>query len=147
MSQGSPVQVRSGPKSLFFTFFFFFFKIEDLEISKSFIWIVPNSAQGILFGYTVKPALSDHPTVQEKVVVIDRWSLKQGSLNSGQFFEALLNIGERRGTHAYDLRNDKSRRPGTPVPREVVFSQTCAVVVVFKENLGSKQRFFLLLVA
>ena len=34
---------------------------------------------------TVKPALSDHPTVQEKVVVIDRWSLKQGSLNSGRF--------------------------------------------------------------
>ena len=25
---------------------------------------------------TVKPALSDHPTVQEKVVIIDRWSLK-----------------------------------------------------------------------
>ena len=34
---------------------------------------------------TVKPALSNHPTVQEKVVVIDRWSLKQGSLNSGRF--------------------------------------------------------------
>ena len=61
---------------------------------------------------TVKPALSDHPTVQEKVVVIDRWSLKQGTLNSGRFFEALLNGGERRGTHAYDQRNDKSRRPG-----------------------------------
>ena len=42
---------------------------------------------------TVKPALSDHPTVQEKVVVIDRWSLKQGSLNSGQFFEALSQWG------------------------------------------------------
>ena len=61
---------------------------------------------------TVKPALSDHPTVQEKVVVIDRWSLKQGSLNSGRFFEALLNGGERLCTHAYDQRDDKSRRPG-----------------------------------
>ena len=64
------------------------------------------------FLHTVKPALSDHPTVQEKVVVVDRWSLKQGSLNSGRFFEALLNGGERRGTHAYDQRNDKSRQPG-----------------------------------
>ena len=61
---------------------------------------------------TVKPALSDHPTVQEKVVVIDRWSLKQGSLNSGWFLEALLNGGERRGTYAYDQHNDESRRPG-----------------------------------
>ena len=58
---------------------------------------------------TVKPALSDHPTVQEKVVVIDRWSLKQGSLKSGRFFEALLNSGERRSTHAYDRGYDKSR--------------------------------------
>ena len=56
-----------------------------------------------------KTCLKRHPTVQEKVVVIDRWSLKQGSLNSGRF---LLNGGKRRGTHAYDQRNDKSRRPG-----------------------------------
>ena len=32
-------------------------------------------------------------------------------------------------------------------PRVVVVSQTCAVVVVFGENAGSKQRFFLLVVA
>ena len=69
-------------------------------------------AKTIGHRYTVKPALSDHPMVQEKVVVIDRWSLKQGSLNSGRFFEALLSGGERRGTHAYDQRNDKSRHPG-----------------------------------
>ena len=48
---------------------------------------------------TLKPALSDHPTVQEKVVVVDRWSLKQGSVDSGQFFEALLSSSERCGTH------------------------------------------------
>ena len=60
---------------------------------------------------TVKPALSlsDHPMVQEKAAVIDRWSLNQGSVDSGRFFEGLLNSGERRGTHAYDLRNNKSR--------------------------------------
>ena len=28
---------------------------------------------------TVKPVLSDHPTVRAKVVFIDRWSLKPGS--------------------------------------------------------------------
>ena len=50
--------------------------------------------------------------MQEKVVVIDRWSLKQGSLNSGRFFEALSNSGDRHGTHAYNQRNNKSRRPG-----------------------------------
>ena len=61
---------------------------------------------------SAKPALSDHPTVQEKVAVIDRWFLKQGSLNSGWFFEALLNSNGRHGTHAYDQRNNKSRRLG-----------------------------------
>ena len=63
--------------------------------------------------------------------------------HSGRFFEALLNSGKRRGTHAYELRNDKSRRPGACKrwPRVVVLSQTCAVVVVFEENVGSKQRF------
>ena len=132
------------------------------------------------YEYAVKTALSHHPTVQEKVVVIDRGSLKQGSLNmlnSGRYFEALLihlwtlsrtflgvcthpytgarvsstyarthvptsrrfvskpsaafyvylflllflclffcmyllNSGKRHVTHAYDLCNDKSRRPG-----------------------------------
>ena len=50
---------------------------------------------------TVKPALSDHPTVQEKVVVIDRWSLKQGSLNSGRFSKlcwTVANVVERMRT-------------------------------------------------
>ena len=74
--------------------------------------LVIKSAMAGVSETTVKPALSDHPTVQEKVVVIDRWSLKQGTMNSGRFFEALLNGGERRGTHVYDQRNGKSRRPG-----------------------------------
>ena len=39
---------------------------------------------------TVKPVLSDHPTVQGKMVVIDRWSLKQGFPETDRFFEALL---------------------------------------------------------
>ena len=50
---------------------------------------------------TVKPALSDHPTVQEKVVVIDRWSLKQGSLKSGihsKLCWTLANVVERTRT-------------------------------------------------
>ena len=86
--------------------------------------------------------------MQEKVVVIDRWSLKQGSLNSGRFFEAYLNSGERHGMHAYDLLNDKSRRPGASGGLVWWFSRKLAlVVVVFKENVGTKQRFFLLLVA
>ena len=50
---------------------------------------------------TVKPVLSDHPKVQGKVVVIDRWSLKQGFPETDRFFEALLNSCERCGTHAF----------------------------------------------
>ena len=40
---------------------------------------------------TVKPVLSDHPTVQGKMVVIDRWSLEQGFPETDSFLEALLN--------------------------------------------------------
>ena len=36
-------------------------------------------------GASVKPVSSDHPTVQGKVVVIDRWSLIQGSLKQTDF--------------------------------------------------------------
>ena len=38
--------------------------------------------------------------------------LSRPTLKSGRFSEVLFNIGELRGTHAYDLRNDKSHRPG-----------------------------------
>ena len=61
---------------------------------------------------TVKPVLSDHPTVQGKMVVVDRWSLKQGFPQTDRFFEALLNSYERCGTRAFDLRNDNSRLSG-----------------------------------
>ena len=61
---------------------------------------------------TVKPVLSDHPTVQGKMVVIDRWSLKQGFPETDRFFEALLNSCEHCGTHTFDLRNDNSRQSG-----------------------------------
>ena len=91
----------------------------------------------------VKPALSDHPTVQEKVVVIDRWSRKQGSLNSGRFFEALLNSDERRGTHVYDLRNDKSRQPGASGGLVWWFSCKLALWWLFKERMWVKATIFL----
>ena len=99
---------------------------------------------------TVKPVLSDHPTVQGKMVVIDRWSLKQGFPETDRFFEALLNSCERCGTHTFDLRNDI--KIFTSIwckrwPHAVVFSQTCAVVTVSTVNMGTKQRFSLLLVA
>ena len=61
---------------------------------------------------TVKPVLSDQPTVQGKMVVTDRWSLKQGFPETDRFFEALLNSCERCGTHAFDQRNDNSRQSG-----------------------------------
>ena len=44
--------------------------------------------------------------MQGKVVVVDRWSLKQGFPETDRFFEGLLNSCERCGTHAFDLRND-----------------------------------------
>ena len=91
---------------------------------------------------TVKPALSDHPTVQEKVVVIDRWSLKQGSLNSGRFFKALLNSGERLGTHAYDLRNDKSRRPGVSGDLVWWFSRKLALWWLFLKRMWGQSNDF-----
>ena len=53
------------------------------------------------FTHTVKPALSDHPTVQEKVVVIDRWSLKQGSWIQADFSKlcwTVANVVERTRT-------------------------------------------------
>ena len=62
--------------------------------------------------YTVKPVLSDHPTVQGKMVVIDRWSLKQGFPETASFLEALFNSCKRCGTHAFELRNDNSRQSG-----------------------------------
>ena len=61
---------------------------------------------------TVKPVLSDHPTVQGKMVAIDGWSLKQGFPETDQFFEALLNSCKRCGTHTFDLRNDNSSQSG-----------------------------------
>ena len=67
-----------------------------LEPKKSLVWI----------------GLSDHPTVQGKRVVIDRWSLKQGFPETDRYFEALLNSYECCGTHTFDLRNDNSRQSG-----------------------------------
>ena len=56
--------------------------------------------------------LSDYLTVQGKMVVVDRWSLKQGFPETDSFLEALLNSCEHCGTHALDLRNDNSRQSG-----------------------------------
>ena len=74
----------------FLCFFFFFF------------WFV----------HSLKPVLSDHPTVQGKNVVIGRWSLKQGFPETDRFFEALLNSCERCGTYAFNLHNDNLRQSG-----------------------------------
>ena len=90
---------------------------------------------------TEKPVLSDHPTVQGKMVVIDRWSLKQGFAQTGRFFEALLNSSERCGAMAIHVSLVQA------VAYAVVFSQTCAVVAVLTVNMGTKQRFSLLSVA
>ena len=92
---------------------------------------------------TVKPASSDHLTVQKKMVIVDRWSLKQGSLNSGRFFEALLNSGERRGTHAYDLRNDRSRQPSASGGLVWWFSRKLALWCLFKREHWVKATIFL----
>ena len=100
------------------------------------------------FFYTVKPVLSDHPTVQGKMVVIDRWSLKQGFPETYRFFEALLNSCERCGTHTFDLPNDNSRQSGESGGLMRWFSRKlAAVVAVLTVNMGTKQRFSLLLVA
>ena len=72
----------------------------------------PKMTCGRVFQHTVKPVLSDHPTVQGKMVVIDRWSLKQGFPETDRFFEALLNSCERCGMHTFDLRTDNSRQSG-----------------------------------
>ena len=95
-------------------------------------------------SFTVKPVLSDHPTVQGKMVVIDRWSLKQGFPDTDRFFKALLNSCERCGTHTFDLRTSIWWKRW---PHAVVFPQTCAVVAVLTENMGTKQWYSLLLVA
>ena len=71
-----------------------------------------NTLAGRWKKSTVKPVLCDHPTVQGKMVVIDRWSLKQGFPETGSFLEALLNSCEHCGTHAFDLCNDNSRQSG-----------------------------------
>ena len=82
------------------------------------------------FG-TVKPVLSDHPTVQGKMVVIDRWSLKQGFPQTDRFFEALLNSSEDCGTHEFDLRDDNSRQCGASVGLMRWFSRKLALWWLF----------------
>ena len=86
--------------------------------------------------------------MQGKVVVIDRWSLKQGFHETDRYFEALLNSSEGCGTH----RIRSAQLQFTSIwckrwPHAVVFSQICAVVAVLTANMGTKQRFSLVLVA
>ena len=86
--------------------------------------------------------------MQGKIVVIDRWSLKQGFPETDRFFEALLNSCEPCGTHTFDLRNDNTRQSGESGGRIRWFSRKpAAVVAVLTVNMGTKQRFSLLLVA
>ena len=85
--------------------------------------------------------------MQGKLVVIDRWSLKQGFPETDRFFKALLSSYERCGRtrliNAMTIHVMWCKR----WPHAVVFSQTCAVVAVLTVNMGTKQRFSLLLVA
>ena len=71
-----------------------------------------------------------------------RCPFKQGSLNSGRFFEALLNSGERRGTHAYDLLNDKSRRPGASGGLVWWFSRKLALWWLFLKRMWGQSNDF-----
>ena len=82
---------------------------------------------------TVKPVLSDHPTVQGKMVAIDRWSLKQGFPETDRFFEALLNSCEHCGTHTFDLRNDNSRQSGASGGLMRWFSRKLALWWLFRQ--------------
>ena len=97
---------------------------------------------------TVKPVLSDHPTVQGKVVVIDRWSLKQGFPRNRPIFRSSV---EQLRTLWY-ARVWSTQWQFTSIwckrwPHAIVYSQTCAMVAVLTVNMGTKQRFSLLLVA
>ena len=68
--------------------------------------------------------------------------LKQGSLNSGRFSEVLFNIGELRGTHAYDLRNDKSHRPGASGGLVWWFSRKLALWRLFLKRMWGQSNDF-----
>ena len=94
---------------------------------------------------TVKPVSSDHPTVLEKVVVIDRSS--QGSPKydfpklSWKVTNAMVHMSTVCTTASHvDLVQVVASRGGS-------HSQTCAPFAVLTKNVGSKQQFFLLLVA
>ena len=112
------------------------------------------SSQRLYQSYTVKPVLSDHPTVHGKMVVIDRWSLKQGLPETDRFCEALLNSCERCGTHTFDLRStckpyDSSRQSGASggliIGGGFLANLRCGGF--FDSKMGTKQHFSLLLVA
>ena len=66
-------------------------KPKALRVCRSSLPVALGLMFIIIITITVKPVLSDHPTVQGKVVVIDRWSLKQGFPETDRFFKALLN--------------------------------------------------------
>ena len=113
-------------------------------------WCMPPSSgessqqSGI---YTVKPALSDHPTVQEKVVVIDRWSLKQGSLNSGRFSKlswTVANVVVRMRTINATISHVDRVQAATPFGGALA-NLRCGGC--FKRECGVKARIFLALVA
>ena len=61
---------------------------------------------------TWKSVLSDHPMVQSKVVVTDRWYLNQGFPETYRVSETRLKSGGFCGAHVQGLLNDKSRRSG-----------------------------------
>ena len=81
------------------------------------------------------------------MVVIDRWSLKQGFPETDRFFEALLNSCERCGTHAFDLRNDNSRQSGPSGGLMRWFSCKLALWCCSDSKYGDKATLFLAWVA
>ena len=103
---------------------------------------------------TVKPVLSDHPMVQEKVVVVDRWSLKQGSSGlprkQTDFSKlcwrvtSVVHVVRTRLVFATIISHTNLVQAVASCSGSLT---TCAVVAVVTVNVGSKQWFFLLLVA
>ena len=81
--------------------------------------------------------------VQRKMVVIDRWSLKQGFPETDSFLEALLNSCKRCDAHAFDQRNDNSRQSGASggLMRRFLANLRCGGC--FDSKYGDKATLFL----
>ena len=102
----------------------------------------PTSRSNEYLIVTVKPALSDHPTVQEKVVVIDRWSLKQGSWIQADFWKlcwTVANVVERTRTIYVTISHG---RPGASGGLVWWFSRKLALWWLFLKRMWGQSNEF-----